>query len=125
MSSRLTIRTLLALAGVGVASLMMFDAGCGGSSCESICSQRNTCTAVKQINCSQYCAAAVALNTSAGCGGHYTDTLACYDSVKDVCTDTSCNGQVTSLAVCYGTYCLAHANDANCQALNQSASSGG
>ena len=122
MRTRNPLRIMLALMGVGSASLMLFDAGCGGSSCENICTERNACTAVKQVNCSQYCAAAVALNTPANCAGHFTDTLNCYGGVKDVCTDTSCNGQLTSLAVCYGTYCLSHANDANCQAM---ANSGG
>ncbi len=51
MQTRQKVLSVLALAGVSAAALTMFDAGCGGTSCDSVCTQLNTCTGQPMRNC--------------------------------------------------------------------------
>jgi hypothetical protein len=113
-------RVLVVLLLVVVA--LFAPAGCsdddsGGGDCASLCTQAQagSCTAITG-NCGNFCTALAAVNGPASCTSQYSAYQSCLSMGAAVCAN-DCDSQESALGTCVGTYCYAHATDANCTTL--------
>lgn len=100
--------------------VLLGAAACQSKDCVELCEegQAGDCTTVDG-DCGAFCGALDRVKEPAGCGSAYDDYDGCLNGSSAVC-DSDCGLEEATLQQCVGSYCVAHAGDADCQTLQAS-----
>jgi hypothetical protein len=85
--------------------------------CEKLCDDYVALCATDAASCKATCAPQDSVNRRGACDSEADLFLACAEAEKASCSTTACASKAAALDACFGVFCDANPDDADCASL--------